>query len=250
MNNQPEKKSISDAVLNKIKSGQVKMRPKMYFILRAILVMLAVIGVALFTLFLISFINFNLRASGVLFLPDFGFRGIGLFFKSLPWLLILVALLLIIVLEVLVKRFSFTYRRPILYSVLAIIIIVFLGSFIIGKTQLHPGLFWRAQEGKLPVAGPFYREYGLPKLKDVHPGVVSEITDDGFRIETPQGDILTIIITPQTRFKLKTEIEENDEVVVLGERDNGIVEAFGIRKIDSDFHFLRHFRDKPRLPKR
>lgn len=247
LNNQQQKNSISDKILNKIRSGEVKMRPKIYFILRAVLIVLGVVAVALFALFLISFINFNLRASGSWFLPGFGFRGLGIFFSSLPWLLILIAVLLIIVLEVLVKQFSFAYRRPILYSILGIILLVFLGSFIIGKTQVHPGFFWRAQEGKLPVAGQFYRGYGISRLHGAHTGVVSELTDNGFRIETNDGQILTVVIAPKTRFPFGISVKENDTVMVLGERDNDTIQAFGIRKITDDLKVFPRNRPDQRL---
>jgi len=117
--------SISDKIFNKIKKEQIKMRPKIYFILKAVLIALTTLLVAFFVLFLVSFIFFNLRASGAWFLPRFGLPVIGIFFKSLPWLLILITIILIGVLEILVKRFSFAYRRPILYSILFIIIFTF-----------------------------------------------------------------------------------------------------------------------------
>ncbi len=144
-------------------------------------------------------------------------------------------------LEVFAKRFTFVYRRPIIYSVLIIIVFVLLGSFIIGKTRLHSNLFWQAQEGRLPVAGKIYRDFKMTRFRDVHRGVVSEITDDGFRIEKPDGQVLTVVLSSDTQFPFKEEIEEGDIVVVMGKRDNDMVRAYGVRKTNNDSNiFLKH----------
>ena len=237
--------SISDKIFNKIKKEQIKMRPKIYFILRAILVALMTILVAFFILFLVSFILFNLRASGAWFVPRFGFGAMGIFIKSLPWLFILIALILIVVLEILVKRFSFAYRRPILYSVLAIIIFALLGSFAISRTHLHPDFFWKAQERRLPMMGGFYRGFGMPKLGKVHYGIVTDMTDNGFYLETSQGEILTVLATSTIRSPMGPNIKKDDRVVVLGKQDDGTVQSFGVRRIDEQFEI---FQRRPHMP--
>ena len=245
MNNQEQKNHISNKVLDKIKSGEVKMRPKIYFVFRTILLVLGVLVSILSLIYLASFIIFSLRASGILFLPKFGFPGIGIFLNSLPWILILIVVILIIVLEIFTKRFTFVYRRPILYSLLIIVFIVILGSFIIDRTPFHAGLFWRAQEGRLPAIGSVYRDIGVPKADNVHRGIVSETLEDGFAIETPRGELLVIVITSETRFLPEADIEEGDIVVIMGDKDNSTIEAFGIRKIKEGFDIFpqRRFRD-------
>lgn len=242
MNGEILKKSIKDLVLDKIKKGEVKMRPKAHFVLKTILVLSGAVILALFVLYLISFIAFALRAGGIGSLPGFGSRGLGSLLVSIPWLLILIAIFLIAALEILVRRFSFSYRRPIFYSVLTIVFLVFMGSFIINKTYLHPVLFQRAQEGRLPVAGEFYRDFGMPKSRDMHRGVVSEITDDGFYLKTPEGEILTVVIASETRFPMGVGIKEDDAVMVLGERNKDIIQAFGVSKINDDFNFFQQGR--------
>ena len=88
----------------------------------------------------------------------------------------------------------------------------------------------------MPVAGKFYRDFGAGKFRNAHRGVVSEITDNGFKIETVRNETLNIIITPETRFPFGKDIKENDIVMILGERDNCAVRAFGIRKVDDNLN--------------
>ncbi len=242
MNEESQKKSLQKIILEKIRSGKAKMRPKWHFVLKAALIVAGLIIVTLALLYLVSFVLFVLRQTGVWFLPAFGLRGIGTFLISLPWLLVLVGIVFIILLEALVRHYSFAYRKPLLYSLLGIIIFVTVASIVVARTSFHEGLFMRARMEKLPVAGQLYRDFGMPKNKDAHIGTITEITNDGFRIETPRGETLTIIVTSETRFPSGIDFQKDDRVVVLGQRDDGTVKALGIRRIDEmmEQHSLRN----------
>lgn len=245
MNNQ-EQKSIKERVLEKIKSGQVKMRPKIYFILKTILIGGGILGFGIFVVFLISFIKFHLRASGIWYLPGFGFRGLRIYLRLLPWFLIFISAVLILVLEILAKRFSFVYRQPIFYSLLAIILITLIGGFIIEKTSLHPKLLLQAREGKLPLVGHAYRDFGMPRFQDVYRGVVEEVIENGFKIRTFDDQLLTVVLVRDTKFPFGEEIQKGDSVVVMGEWKDDTVRIFGIRKINDQFRAFEHrFRRPP-----
>lgn len=205
------------------------MKPKVYFILRASLIILAAAVVGLFVLFLISFVTFALRANGILVLPIFGFRGFGAFLSSIPWLLIALAVVLIFILEVLFRHFSFAYRRPILYSVLGIIILVLLGSFIVDRTPFHPNLFDRAQNGKLPVFGQVYRGFGgMQKPANAHFGTVIEVSEQDFIIKTRNEETIKVIFKKDLKFNLNID----DTVMVFGQRDGDTVTAEGVVKVN------------------
>jgi hypothetical protein len=160
MSNEQIKTLLKEKIINKLKNGEFKMKPKAHFILKTILAILGFLIVSLFTLFLISFISFILRTDGIGPFPIFRMKELGLLIFSLPWILIILAALLIIVLELLFKHFAFAYKRPILYSVLAIVLIVALGTIVIDRTPFHPGLFNKAMDHRLPIFGPMYREFG------------------------------------------------------------------------------------------
>jgi len=249
MNENQKKSSFSERVLKRIKSEKVKMRPRIYFVLRGVFIALSIVFVAFFILYLVSFIFFIFRISGIWYLPRLGLPGFGMLFVSSPWILILIAMLLIVILEILVKRFSFAYRRPILYSILVIIVIIFLGSFIIVKTPLHSGFFWKARENQLPVIGTFYRQYEMPGPSDAHRGIISEITDEGFCIEQPNGQAIDVIIVSDTRLPGNEEFNEGDAVIVLGKQINETIKASGIIKADSEFkEFIRYRGPRPLRP--
>lgn len=231
MDKENNKQSISEIVTAKIKEGQIKMRPKIYFGAKLVLLFVGMITLTLCALFLVSFILFSLRQSGLLFLPNLGFPGIRILFFSLPWILILGAVALIITSEFFAKHFAFIYRQPILYSFLAIIIFVFIGGIALNFTPLHSGLLISANRGGLPLAGGFYREFGSPKMLNVFYGSIFEITNNGFKIDTPRSEELNIIIGPKTIIRGKTPIE-GDSVIILGKKLGQIIEASDIKKVD------------------
>jgi hypothetical protein len=245
MINNQEPKTTKERVLEEIKSSRIKMRPKFYFVLKTVLLAVGFFAAGTLVLFLISFISFHLRASGIWYLPGFGLHGWGIYFRLMPWFLILAGLILILILEILAKRFSFVWRRPIIYSLLAIILIAVIGGFIIERTPFHPGLFSKARQGKLPFAGSAYREFGMPRFHDVQRGVVEEVIENGFKIRTFDDQLLTVVLAEETQFPFGKEIEEGDTIVVMGEREDDTVRAFGVREIDDQF---RMFERLPRRP--
>ncbi len=144
------------SIIEKIKKGEIKMRPKWHFILKTLLVILGAVVACLFALFLVSFIFFSVR----------GARGPLPALFALPWILVFLSVILIVVLELLVRYFSFGYRRPILYTVLGIIIVVMLGSMLISRTRMHYFFLEREERGEFPIMRPLYHGFGRPELRD------------------------------------------------------------------------------------
>jgi len=238
-------KTIGEKILKKIKKGKIKMKPKSYFILKTILFVAGIVFAFLLTIFLASFIIFLLRASGVFNFPALGFRGLGMFFASLPWLLMLFVILFVIILEFLARKFSVVYQRPLVYSILGIVIIILLLGIFIARTPMHSKLFQGVQEGKFSVFGPLYKGRHIKSLDNVYFGKVLNLADNGFEIETKEGEIFSIVISSETRpFQSIKYIKEEDTVIVIGDKDNSTIKAFGVHKI-TDEDTIRFYRRKP-----
>lgn len=215
------------------------MRPKWHFVLRTALMLTGLFLAVLVLLYMVSFIMFVLRQTGVLFVPVFGFRGLVEFLFSLPWLLIFTAFVFLVILEILVRRYSFAYRKPLLYSLVGIILFVGVGSIFVSRSGLHEGFFHYAIERRLPFAGPFYLGYGGARFEHIHPGIVQDMMEDGFHLTDRRGNVFTVVIAPETRFPFGTDFRTGDDVVVFGESaTSGAIRALGIRRID----------DNPRVP--
>lgn len=238
MKNNSQKNDINQKIFEKIKDGKIKMTPKFYFFLKTVFLIIGGVFLMFFIIYLISFIIFSLRATGILFLPKFGFWGLGFFFNSLPWLLILISVFLIILLEMFAKKFSFVYKRPIIYSLLTVIIIVSIGSVLMYELPLHLQLFRRAQQRKLPAMGAAYRDFAAPKMKNIHYGEIANLTEEGFIIENPRGEIIRVNISSKTNIPSNVKFEIGNEVIILGERKNDGVDALGVRSVKKDFEMF------------
>jgi len=247
MSEQENKKSISEEVLSKIKKGNIKMKPRIIFVIKLALLVLSTIIITFFALFVASFIFFTLRTSGMLLLPSFGPPGFKILFFSLPWVLILGLIALMTTSELFAKHFPFVYKKPILYSALVMVLIVFLGGFILNNTGVHANLFQKTRDGRLPIIEPFYREYGMPRLDGMHYGIVSQIENNGFRIKTPRQDELLISVLQSTKMP-KSEIEEGDTVIILGKKNGNTVKADEVRKTNRDFDIFPKSPPPPRKP--
>lgn len=220
--------SIETQVLKTIEQGKVAMRPRWHFALKAALGIAGAALVFLAALSLLSFLIFALHASGIWFVPAFGLRGVALFLFSLPWLPVVLSLLCVFCLELLMRRYAFTYRKPLLYSIAGIVALVIAGSAAVESLRLHERVWTGIQEHALPFLGPLYRGYANPHQRGVHPVVISSTTEQGFLAIDRDGDTVEVIISPETRLPLGFDFFEGDEAVILGERTDGIIEATGI----------------------
>jgi len=238
VNHMEEKQSVKESIIAKIKSGEIKMHPRLYFVLKAALIVSVIFVVALVALYISSFVLFITRANGTWFLPRFGPPGARIFFGSLPWFLILATIVLILILEFLAKKFAIIYRRPIVYSIIGIVLIVSLGVFALDRARFHPNLFRQARQGHWPIMESIYRQPGLTGLKDAHRGVVTELTDNGFKLKKLNDEILQITTDEKTRFFPDQNLDENDVVVVMGRRTDDTVLAKAVRRLDDEFEIF------------
>lgn len=226
--------TIKDKILEKIKKGEVKMKPKIYFVLRAILFAGIFILFLIFAFFFLSFIHFYLISSGIWYLPKFGFEGFFVLLKSLPWFLIILALGLILILEILSRKFSFSFKKPVLFSLFGIILIVFLGSFLFIKSNVHPRLLLEAKEGKIfsPIS-PMYLKYGLPKFKEFQRGIIERVSTSSIFIKRGDGEMIEVRFEkPLPAFE---KLKEGEGIMIFGEKENGKISGRKMRKINDEF---------------
>lgn len=226
--------SVKERVLSAIKSGKAKMRPRWHFVLRGILLATGAMIAGLLLLYLASFIVFSMRQTGAWFAPAFGLPGWFSFLRHVPWILIALSVIFIAVLEVLVRRYSFAYRRPLLYSVLVIVLIAIVAGIF--GAPLHRGLFSSARFGErrpqIFFFGDFYRNFGLRHFGDVHRGTITGAAPGGFVMQDFGGETSTIIISSATRIFPVSGFASGNTVIVFGEESgNHTIQAAGVRAI-------------------
>lgn len=223
---------IKNRILEAIKSGAIEMKPKWRFVLTGILFVVGAILILSTLLLLTSFIFFSVNRSGISFGPAFGPRGIIIFLKYLPWALIGLSIIFVIILEILVRHYSFGYKKPLLFSLVAIILIVITGG--IAAAPLHKEPFRRANDrNNLPFAGPIYRDFKpiRPNPDDFNKGEIIEMLENGFRVKNTTGEELNVFLPEQILPQFENDFKLGDNVVIFGERNFNEIQAFGVKRM-------------------
>ena len=211
------------------------MKPRWHFVLKSLSLLFGVAVALLLAVYIISFILFFLRQSGVGFMPLYGFRGVSLFVMNSPWLLIALAGALIGVLQVLVKKHSFSFKRPLLYSLTGIVLLVLFSSYVLERTQFHPRLQGLAAERSVPLFGSLYQ--GIDeRLENITVGTIIEVTENGFILNSEANERLKIFVSAQTKQRANGTYLVSRTVLVFGNRTGtSSVDAFGIRPAPENF---------------
>jgi hypothetical protein len=231
--------TIRQGVMDAIKKGNVQMRPRWHFILISTLAALGVFIVLLTLLYLVSLSLFLLRDNGSWFAASFGGRGWFSLLRSIPWVLVLFSVVFIAILEVLVRRYRFVYRKPLLLSAVVILLVVLVGGFAIAQTSFHRQMELEAYHHQLPgplalVSLAYGAPFRMPPPPDVYHGTILATSTDGFVMDDENGaGTTTVRITSKTRLPYGQDFSVGSEVVVIGDTvASGTVEAFGMREVD------------------
>jgi hypothetical protein len=197
-----------------------------------VLLLSGIILAALVLLYLVSFVIFVLHQTGEWFVPSFSVHGLTEFLTSMPWLILLISVIFIVILEILVRKYSFGYRKPLLYTSVGVLVIVLGGGALVARTSLHRGLFDFAREQHLPLAGNLYIHYGTPHSNNVAIGAITQIKTQGYEIEDRRDREYYVMVTGGTSFPDGNNFVVGDSIVVFGSRgDDNSIQAVGIRRV-------------------
>lgn len=225
---------LKEKILNAIKSGRITMQPRWHFVLKAVLAVAGAFLVLLALLYLSSLVIFSLHRTGAWFAPQFGSRGWFALFRSLPIFILILLLLVVGVLEVLVRRYAFAHRKPLLASALLIVAVAFLGGLALAPW--HRGVEMREKfDRPSSPLGRVYRSVGIPHPPDIRRGIVCAIDGNRLLLEDWNGATTTIIMPPSSSHMVSEFPSVGDEMVVLGDLRENVLRAFGIRLLRDEW---------------
>jgi hypothetical protein len=220
----------NDHVIERIKSGKAKMRPRSYFIVQAVLVIIAAVLLFVLILFFITFMVFALEQNGGFFAIGFGLTGWGAFFRSLPWTVLLLSLALILILWILLRRYAIVYQQPFLYTLLILVAALSLAGFFLSAVSLHGGILQYASENQIPFVSGVY-EYETAPTRGIYRGEVLLLIANGFVLEGALGHTSTVFMAPGAGSELAS-IGPGEYVLIFGNIvASSTIEASGLEKI-------------------
>ena len=230
--------NITENIIKKIKAGELSMQPRWHFVLRTALMLFGVFLIALAAVYLFSFVLFILHKSGLWLAPQFGVRGVMLLVVGSPWLILSLLGMFLLVLYVLVSHYSFSYRKPLVYSMIGVVLFVIVVSSVIQYFGVHERMQTFVEQRGVPGLSSLYRGQGERRPDGVVVGTIIEIADDTFILTTDRDEQITVRLTGRTKVQPTLRLQVGSEVLVFGDRNGTTVEAFGLKSA-SDGQFRR-----------
>ena len=222
-----ENEEIRNTVLEAIRSGKTAMRPKWHFVLTGVLFAIGVLIVFCVTLYLASFAVFSMRETGAWTAPLYGTRGLMPFLRAIPVALAALSLLFIAILETLVRRYSFAYRAPLLYSLIAVLVMTITASVFVAP--FHRAPFRAARRGGLRVGGQLYRRFNVGRARNVRHGTIDSLVEGGFVLRNIEDATSLVLVAPETHLPAGMTFKIGDTITVFGIEEKESIKARGVR---------------------
>lgn len=130
------KVNISDSVMNQIHKDNIKMKPKIYFILGSLFLFLSLVFSLIASIFLISLTDFVLRSHG-----SMGQIRLTQLISNFPWWAPLLAIFAILISIRLLKNYDISYKKNFLLISLLLVLSVFAAGFLMDYLNLDNTVF-------------------------------------------------------------------------------------------------------------
>jgi hypothetical protein len=131
-----ELKNITSEIMQKINQGEIKMKPKGYFILGSILTFTGLVATVIVSTFCIGLISFSLRAHGPM-----GEYRLDQMLTSFPWWTLFLAILGLTLGLWLIRLYDFSYKLKPALIISGFVLAIIIGGYIIDITGVNDVMF-------------------------------------------------------------------------------------------------------------
>jgi hypothetical protein len=216
------------------------MRPRLYFSLKVAALVVVALAVLVITIFILNFILFSVRLNHEDELLGFGPQGIFTFLRFFPWPLLIADIGLVFLLEALVRQFRLGYKMPALYLLLALLGLTGVAAAALDRgTPLNDRLYEHRFDARLPGAEIYdFARRPPPPGSGVCRCTILSIEGDTMTVQDTRGatSTLTIKLPMDDPRATSTFLEVGDTILIAGQEKDGVIQAFGVRKIpDGEF---------------
>lgn len=225
---------IKTNILQFVEKNKIRMIPHWKFVLYSLLgIALAVFAFIALTFFG-SLIIFVLASHGFLYLPLFGLGEIIHEARAIPFILFILTVILIVIVEILVRNYAFSFRKPIVTTLLTLTLSAIVFSFLLTLTPLHSQL---RNYARMHNIGFLSHEYDRPlpikeagNMTVLRGTVVSTTTDD---LTVKLFDNITQVVYASTSIEDNSFPEVGEDIVIFGHIVDDKFEAIKIRDADT-----------------
>jgi magnesium-transporting ATPase (P-type) len=128
-------KNITEEIMKKIDLGEIKMKPKWYFILGSIITFIGLVSTVVVSTFSIGLIRFSLRSHGPM--AEYKFDQI---MANFPWWTLVLAILGLILGIWLIRKYDFSYKIKPWLIITGFILAIIIGGYIIDITGVNDAI--------------------------------------------------------------------------------------------------------------
>ncbi|MEI6191412.1 MAG: hypothetical protein WCP24_03560 [bacterium] len=125
-------KNITQEIMKKIDMGEIKMKPKGYFIMGSIFTFIGLVSTVVVSTFSIGLIRFSLRSHGPM--GQYRFDQI---LASFPWWTLVLAILGLVLGIWLIRKYDFSYKIKPWLVIAGFILAIIIGGYIIDITGIN-----------------------------------------------------------------------------------------------------------------
>jgi len=212
--------TFKEKLMTDIESGALSPKPRWKEIGYSVLASFLIAVIFILTVSVFVYLFHALRAAGISALLGFGWRGIILFLVLTPWGLIAIDILFVMLLMRVAKRFEIIWKVPRLY----------LAAFFLAAAFTAGAIFDRPINDRLVEMD----RYERPLPPQVGAGfthgtiITLEATECILSIvDERTGDTIEVWVLQPTCAQL-VRFQIGESVIIAGEDDGGILNAFGI----------------------
>lgn len=221
---------LKDKIIQTLSSGEIKMIPKWRLVLYSLAAILSVLFLFLIVVFSFSFIFFVLSRYGFMYLPMFGFMTTLHMLSAIPLLLLLCTVALLFIIELISRRYAFSFRKPLIITLLVITSSAVLLSFLVSITPMHEYMRDYAREHNITLVSKAYkRPIPLDDRREMTVLRGTVITASSSFVTVRLFDGVEVIAYASTTLGALVLPVENTDVLLFGNFVNGNFEITEIK---------------------
>ena len=221
--------SIAKKITSKIERGEVEMKPRLYFLTQFFLWVVLIASLSLITLYVGSLIIFTLRVNDIHLFRGMGIRALRPIISSFPWFVVALLLALVFVTGVAIKKSKISYKKPLLYSFIAILTLALFAGFLIDRSSFHDRLWQGARQNEVRFVEGMYRRMSNIDIENAYFGNLKEEKGDWF-IATDEDEFILDMTNARGR-RVFLEAEDGDKVLVIGEVEGGELKVYHFKRL-------------------
>ena len=212
--------SINKSIMKQIKSGKVKMRPKLYFLAGSLLLGLGLAATIITALFFTAITTHNLRIYMPQHFLQFGRLGVVSFLSLIPWVPILFSLIGIIGGLTLIKKFDISYKKSFASIVISITFAVLILAIFVDRFGIN---------NQLQQIAPL-RHFYLQQFvdQDYAIGEIIAVDLNTLKVTSPEGYSYDVVWTETTMLPKGSNFTPGISIKAVGTWEGATFSATGI----------------------